>query len=249
MLASPPKSAPGKKRGAAEAGRGFPQDRKVAGPPIGFEETDRFFLLDRLKSSSKPQIVNANPVVRAQRMIKSPAELALMQAANDIMLASLRYAGTRTREGMTPADINAMIAAAQEKLGGLYDPGLVLIGEASAYPHGSKLPHVVKRGDMVLMDCTCSVHGYQADITRTFVYGADPTPSSANYGTRSTRDNRSPSPRPRSACPLGTSMMRCDASTKAGGTARATSCPAPRTAPATASAWRSMSRSIWSTAK
>ena len=82
---------------------------------------------------------------------------------------------TRTREGMTPADINAMIAAAQDKLGGLYDPGLVLIGEASAYPHGSKLPHVVKRGDVVLMDCTCSVHGYQADITRTFVYGADPT--------------------------------------------------------------------------
>jgi Xaa-Pro dipeptidase len=40
--------------------------------------------------------------VRALRMIKSPAELALMQAANDIMLASLRYAGERTREGMTP---------------------------------------------------------------------------------------------------------------------------------------------------
>ena len=132
--------------------------------------------MDRLKQQLPgAQIVSANPVVRAQRMIKSPAELALMQAANDIMLASLRYAGTRTREGMTPADIDAMIAAAQDKLGGLYDGGLVLIGEASAYPHGSKLPHVVKRGDIVLMDCTCSVHGYQADITRTFVYGADPT--------------------------------------------------------------------------
>ena len=39
---------------------------------------------------------------------------------------------------MTPADINAMIAAAQDKLGGLYDRGLVLIGEASAYPHGQQ---------------------------------------------------------------------------------------------------------------
>ena len=102
----------------------FLTDRKVAGLPIGFEETDRFFLMDRLKQQLPgAQIVSANPVVRAQRMIKSPAELALMQAANDIMLASLRYAGTRTREGMTPADINAMIAAAQDKLGGLYDPG------------------------------------------------------------------------------------------------------------------------------
>ena len=109
-------------------------------------------------------------------MIKSPAERALMQAANDIMLASLRYAGERTREGMVPRDIDALIAAAQKRLGGNYDGGLVLIGEASAYPHGSHKPQIVRRGEIVLMDCTSSVHGYQADITRTFVFGADPTP-------------------------------------------------------------------------
>src|SRR5689334_331058 len=147
----------------------FLKERGVAGQPIGFEETDRFFIEDRLKRQLPgAQIVSANPVIRAQRMIKSPTELGLMQAANDIMLASLRYAGERTREGMTRADIDGMIAAAQKKLGGDYDGGLVLIGEASAYPHGSKVPHVVKRGDIVLMDCTCAVHGYQADITRTF---------------------------------------------------------------------------------
>ncbi len=155
----------------------FLKERGVAGQPIGFEETDRFFIEDRLKRQLPgANIVSANSVIRAQRMIKSPTELALMQAANDIMHASLRYAGERTREGMAWADIDAMIAAAQKKLGGSYDGGLVLIGEAAAYPHGSRLPHNVKRGDIVLMDCTCSLHGYQADITRTFVYGADPTP-------------------------------------------------------------------------
>jgi Xaa-Pro dipeptidase len=155
----------------------FLKERGVAGQPIGFEETDRFFIEDRLKRQlPAATIVSANSVIRSQRMIKSPAELALMQAANEIMHASLRYAGERTREGMAWADIDAMIAAAQKKLGGSYDGGLVLIGEASAYPHGSRLPHKVKRGDIVLMDCTCSLHGYQADITRTFVYGADPTP-------------------------------------------------------------------------
>jgi Xaa-Pro dipeptidase len=144
---------------------------------IGFEETDRFFILDRLKQQYPAvRVVSANPVVRGCRLIKSPAELALMQSANDIMLASLRYAGERTREGMTPADVDAMIAAAHKNYGSIYDPGLILIGEASAYPHGSKKPHVVARGDIVLMDCTSSVHGYQADITRTFVFGADPTP-------------------------------------------------------------------------
>ena len=154
----------------------FLKERGVAGQPIGFEETDRFFIEDRLKNQlPAARIVSANPVIRTQRMIKSPAELALMQAANDVMLASLRYAGERTRVGMTRADIDGMIAAAQKKLGGDYDGGLVLIGEASAYPHGSKIPHVVQPGDIVLMDCTSTVHGYQADITRTFVVG-EPSP-------------------------------------------------------------------------
>jgi Xaa-Pro dipeptidase len=155
---------------------GFLRERKVANAPVGFEETDRYFILDRLKQQLPAvRIVSGNPVVRALRMIKTPPELALMQAANAIMLASLRYAGERTRDGMTPADIDAMIAAAHKRLGSAYDGGLVLIGEASAYPHGSHKPHVVRRGEIVLMDCTSSVHGYQADITRTFVFGADPT--------------------------------------------------------------------------
>jgi Xaa-Pro dipeptidase len=154
----------------------FLHERRVADRPIGFEETDRYWIMDRLKQQLPgASIVSANPVVRAQRMLKSAAELALMQAANDIMLASLRYAGERTRVGMTPADIDAMIAAVHQKMGSAYDGGLVLIGEASAYPHGSKKPHVVQQGDVVLMDCTSSVHGYQADITRTFVVGTPST--------------------------------------------------------------------------
>jgi Xaa-Pro dipeptidase len=155
---------------------GFLKERGVASEPVGFEETNRFFIEDRLKKQLPgARVVSANPVIRAQRLIKSPTELALMQAANNIMLASLRYAGERTREGMTPADIDALIAAAQKKLGGDYDGGLILLGEASAYPHGSHKPQVVRKGEVVLMDCTCAVHGYQADITRTFVFGADPT--------------------------------------------------------------------------
>ncbi|MBW0007986.1 MAG: aminopeptidase P family protein [Sphingomonas sp.] len=153
----------------------FLKERNAASAPIGFEETDRFWIMDRLKRQlPSSAIVSANPVVRAQRMIKTPAELALLQAANDITAASLRYAGERTREGMSAADIDAIIAAAHKKLGGAYDGGLVLIGEASAYPHGSKIPHIVRRGEVVLLDCGCSVHGYQSDISRTYVLGDPP---------------------------------------------------------------------------
>jgi Xaa-Pro dipeptidase len=154
----------------------FLRERKLSMEPIGFEETDRFFILDRLKQQlPSARVVSANAVVRGCRMIKSSTELALMQTANDVMLASLRYASERTREGMTPTDVDAMIASAQKKLGGTYDGGLILLGEASAYPHGSHKPQSVRRGEIVLMDCTCAVHGYQADITRTYVFGADPT--------------------------------------------------------------------------
>ena len=152
------------------------RERGVADQPVAFEETNRFFIEDRLKRQLPGvSIVTANPVVRAQRMIKSPAELALMQTANEIMLAALRYAGERTRVGMTPTDIDAMITAVHKRMGSAYDGGLILIGEASAYPHGSKKPHVVQRGDVVLLDCTSSVHGYQADISRTYVVG-EPSP-------------------------------------------------------------------------
>ncbi|MFX4474192.1 M24 family metallopeptidase, partial [Acinetobacter baumannii] len=48
---------------------------------------------------------------------------------------------------------------------------LVLLNEASAYPHGSARPQVVREGSVILMDCGCTVEGYQSDISRTWVYG------------------------------------------------------------------------------
>jgi Xaa-Pro dipeptidase len=154
----------------------FLRERGIARRPVGFEETNRFFILDRLlQQLGKVNAVNANPVVRASRMIKSPAELALMQAAADIMVAAYRYVAPRITEGMTPADISAMIDAAVTAYGGQPEFALVLLGEASAYPHGSHKPQLVSRGEVVLLDCGCSVHGYQSDISRTFVFGAPPT--------------------------------------------------------------------------
>jgi Xaa-Pro dipeptidase len=139
---------------------------------IGIEETVRYFAVDRLQQSlPQATIVNANPVVRGCRMIKSPAELALMQTASDITMAAYRDAYSKITAGMTPADIGALINGATAKLGGSPEFALVLLGEASAYPHGSRQKQVLKEGDVVLLDCGCTVLGYQSDISRTFVYG------------------------------------------------------------------------------
>ncbi|HWU93282.1 MAG TPA: Xaa-Pro peptidase family protein [Sphingomicrobium sp.] len=164
---------------------GFLRARGVAGEPIGIEETDRYFIVDGLKHNLPGvTVVSANPVVRALRMLKSPAELALMQAANDLTLKAMRHAGTRARLGMTPADFGAAIDAATVALGGSPEFSLVLIDEAAALPHGSKKPQAVKRGSIILFDCGCTLRGYQSDISRTFVWGADPTPEQRKVWTQ-----------------------------------------------------------------
>ena len=154
----------------------FLKERGVAAVPVGFEETNRYWILDRLTQQLPGvKIVSANPVARALRMLKTPAELALMQAAADVTIAAFRDIHPKIREGMTPSDINELYNAAVIARGGANPGGLVLLGEASAYPHGSGKPQHVRKGDVVLLDCGCDVHGYQSDISRTFVFGAPPT--------------------------------------------------------------------------
>ncbi len=152
---------------------GFLRDRKLASRPVGIEETARFFAFDGLaRALPSAKLVSANPVVRGCRMIKSAAEIALMQAAADVTMAAYRWTHPRIEAGMTPAQIGALMTAATRKLGGSPEFALVLIGEAAAYPHGSSAPQRVSDGQMVLMDCGCTVQGYQSDISRTFVHGA-----------------------------------------------------------------------------
>ena len=58
---------------------------------IGIEETVRFFASDGLAQLLPGRrIVSADPVVRGCRMIKTPAELALLQKANDVTIAAFR---------------------------------------------------------------------------------------------------------------------------------------------------------------
>jgi Xaa-Pro dipeptidase len=151
---------------------GWLKDRKLGSGTIGVEETVRYFAVDGLKRALPGATIrSAASVVRPVRMIKSPAEIALMQVAADITIAAYRYTAPRIQRGMTPAEIGAIMNGATAKLGGNPEFALVLLGEASAYPHGSGKPQQVRDGEVVLMDCGCAVQGYQSDISRTFVFG------------------------------------------------------------------------------
>lgn len=149
------------------------RDRGVTSGSIAFEATTRLFIVDGVREASAGayQVVSGDALVKAVRLIKSPAELALMQTANDVTLAALRYVHGNVRAGMRPDEIASMMNAATVALGGAPEFALVLINEASAYPHGSHKPETLHEGSVILMDVGCAVHGYQSDISRTWVMG------------------------------------------------------------------------------
>ena len=144
--------------------------RRTGNGPVGIECTVRFFAFDGLAKLGVAVQDDAG-VVRACRVVKSPAEIALMQAASDITVAAYRETAPQIARGMTPKDIRQIMSGAMERRGGATQFTLILLGEASAYPHGSGKPQEVRDGEVVLMDCGCSVLGYQSDISRTMVFG------------------------------------------------------------------------------
>jgi Xaa-Pro dipeptidase len=148
------------------------RDRGVASGVLAVESTVRFFIVDGVRQASKGyELVSAEPLVRACRLIKSPAELALLQTANNVTIEALRSVHAKVERGMSSADIGALMDRATVALGGEPEFSLVLLNEASAYPHGSLQSQTVREGSIILMDCGCAVRGYQSDISRTWVFG------------------------------------------------------------------------------
>ena len=142
---------------------------------IAVEETVRHFIVYGTQLAAKNfQVVSGQDITRGCRMYKSPAEIALMQKANDVTIQAYQYVYQQIEEGMSPADIATLMDDATLALGGRPVFSGVLLNEASAYPHGTEQPQQVKKGGIILMDCGCSVHDYQSDISRTWVYG-EPT--------------------------------------------------------------------------
>jgi Xaa-Pro dipeptidase len=150
---------------------GILKDRGVATAKIGVEERVRFFIADALaKAAPASQVVLATPVTAGCRMYKSAAELANMQFANDITIAGFKAGLATLREGMTQGELSGNIGAAFRQLGASGGVS-VSFGKYTAFPHGSIEPQRLKKGDFVQIDNGVNWNGYQADITRTVVFG------------------------------------------------------------------------------
>jgi Xaa-Pro dipeptidase len=129
------------------------KDRGVVHHKIGMEERVRFFIANGVQQLAKGfEIVDATPVTAGCRMIKSKAEIALMQIANDATIEAYNISKAFRQVGF---------------------PGgaMVIVGKYSALPHGSIVPQTIQEGDIVLIDGGTSCEGYASDISRTIVCG------------------------------------------------------------------------------
>jgi Xaa-Pro dipeptidase len=150
---------------------GILKDRGITTGRIGIEEQVRFFVFNGIRKEAPAlEYVSADPVTAGCRMIKSPAEIALLQRANDVTIAAYRAALATLREGMTPTELGANISAGYKALG-FRGSTLVSFGKYTAFPHGSIVPQKLHEGDVVQIDDGANLEGYQADITRTTVFG------------------------------------------------------------------------------
>lgn len=150
---------------------GIVKDRGAKYKRIGIEERVRFFIADGMrKEEAGFELVDATSVSAGCRMIKSKAEIALMQKANDVTIEAYKAAFVSIYPGMLQSELSDHITAAFHKLG-FIGGASIQVGKYAALPHGSITPQTIREGDIVMVDGGTNCEGYASDITRTIVVG------------------------------------------------------------------------------
>ncbi|MGX5203119.1 M24 family metallopeptidase [Aliikangiella sp. IMCC44632] len=140
---------------------------------LAIDESTPFFVVDGLaKLSNEFRFVDSKSITASCRMIKSAAEIKLIQTAMNITLATHQAAASILREGISSREVSDFINQAHQVMGTAGSSFcIVLFGQDSAFPHGVKSPKTLAKNDMVLIDTGCKIKGYHSDITRSYVYG------------------------------------------------------------------------------
>ncbi len=117
-------------------------------------------------------LTDGAPAIDGCRMVKSPAELALLQSAKDMTLTVQAAAARILRPGILASEVVRFIDEAHRAIGGGASYFcIVQFGRATAFPHGLPGDRALTEGELVLIDTGCRVGGYHSDITRTYAFG------------------------------------------------------------------------------
>ncbi len=136
-------------------------------------QTPFFTASGLLHASSRLSVVSGEELIAGCRRIKSPSELTLLSQAKAITLQVQQQAARILHQGIDTREVQQFLDEAHIASGmdGRSTFKIVLFGEPTAYPHGVSYPQTLKGGDMVLIDTGATLHGYNSDITRSYVFG------------------------------------------------------------------------------
>ncbi len=112
-------------------------------------------------------------LVERLRERKDPDEVEHIAAAAAVAARALERTVRAVRVGMTELEIAGELERALRREGSMGFPfeTIVASGSRAALPHARAGTRAVSRGDFLLIDFGAIVHGYCADVTRTFVVG------------------------------------------------------------------------------
>ena len=117
------------------------------------------------------QLTDARLLLARCRMIKSPAEIRLLEQAVGLIDLGLKTAGEAVAEGAAEQEVQARVDAAMTLAGsqGCGFTTKVISGPNGSYPHHVAGTRELAAGSAVIVDLSASVSGYESDSARTFL--------------------------------------------------------------------------------
>ncbi len=105
------------------------------------------------------------------RLVKSDEEIELMKRAGKVIDAVFSEVFSKMQIGMTESEVSQLVNSTITRHNAVPTFAVVLFGENSALPHADSGNRELRKGDQILMDCGCSLGGYNTDMTRNAVVG------------------------------------------------------------------------------
>jgi Xaa-Pro aminopeptidase len=128
------------------------------------------------EAASSSELVSGGHAVERLREVKDEDEIALLREACAIGDRALAELLPRVRTGLTERQVAVELEQRMRDNGGdgVAFETIAASGPNSAVPHHRPTTRVIEPGDFLKLDFGSIYEGYHADMTRTFVVGAEP---------------------------------------------------------------------------
>ncbi|MBO9127488.1 MULTISPECIES: M24 family metallopeptidase [unclassified Rhizobium] len=123
------------------------------------------------KALGAERLVDGARLIRDIRLLKSAAEIGIIQYAMNLTLEVHRRAHAFIKPGVLASDVVRYIDEQHRALGAAGGSSFCIVsfGEATSLPHGADGEQTYAAGDVILVDTGCRIDGYHSDLTRTYV--------------------------------------------------------------------------------